>query len=273
MHMDLSKMLEDIGIKVTFIYAGDHKVDGNAYEPLSEEVAADLKAEIDKMYDKFVLTVVRNRTNLSEQAVRDTQARCYQADDALAIGLIDAIQTPPDALEAYFNAEDAGEEDEQPDDPDEPANHREDNDMAENKPATPPAAAGPTAEEAAAAARTAERERVKAITTHPEAEGRASLASHLAMETDLSPEAAAGILKAAPKEQATVPEPKQEGQQPNYFRQAMDNSKQPNVGADPAHNGTGGGEDGEQGQPSRAKQIIALQERVQGKPKQASRSA
>lgn len=281
MHMDLSKMLDEIGVKVTFIYAGDHKVDGNAYEPLSEEVAADLKAEIDKMYDKFVGTVTRNRTSMSEQAVRDTQARCYQADDALAVGLIDAVQTPPDALEAYFNADDAGEDDEQPDDPEpddiEVSTEREDNDMADKQTsqpaANPPAATGPTAEETAAAARIAERDRIKAILALPEAEGRTDLANHLALTTDMTPEAAKGILNASPKAAppaAQAPESKQENQ-PNYFKQAMDNGKQPNVGSGPK--GEGEGEDGEPGKPSRAQQVIALQERVQGKPKQSGRAA
>lgn len=272
MHMDVSKMLEDLGIKVTFIFAGEHKVDGNAFEPLSEQVSADLQVEIDRMYDKFVATVVRNRTSLSESAVRDTQARCYQADEALAEGLIDAVQTPPDALEAYFNAEDAGEDDEQPDDPgpDEPTGQqqREDNMPGPNdKPNTPAAnqsaATGPTAEEAAATARTQERERIRGIQSHPEAEGRTELANHL-VDIGMSVEQAGGILKAAPKPAAATPAVQEtKKDDPNFFQAAMNNSPHPNVGGGPAPDGTG---DGEQGQMSRGKQIIALQERVQGKP-------
>ena len=33
-HFDVSKMLDNYGIKVTFIHAGEHKVDGNSFEPL-----------------------------------------------------------------------------------------------------------------------------------------------------------------------------------------------------------------------------------------------
>ncbi len=45
----------------------------------------------------------------------------------------------------------------------------------------------------------AERERVKAILSCDEAKNRGDLANHLALSTDLSVEAAKGILAAAPK--------------------------------------------------------------------------
>ena len=92
-------------------------------------------------------------------------------------------------------------------------------------PVTPPAqtapaptAAAPTAPLDAAGiraeARAAERERVKAIMAHPEAEGRTGLAQHLAFSTDLAPDAAGSILATSPKAEAprtltgaTVPQP------------------------------------------------------------------
>lgn len=264
MHMDVSAALDKFGIKVTFIHAGDHKVDANMYQPLSPEVASDLKAEIDKMYDKFVAAVVRNRPGLSDEAVRETQARCYQADDALALGLIDAVQTPPDALESFFNAEDA--EDVDPDvDPQLATQDDEPMATQQTPAAAAPAATGPTAEQAAAdaasaaaTARAAERERVKAITTHPEAEGRAALASHLAMETDLSPEAAAGILKAAPKATAT-PAAAAAATEDNHFQRAMNAGGHPNVG-----DGTGAGASADE-KPTRAQQILRAQAQVTGR--------
>ena len=96
MHMDVSGALEKYGIKIQFITAPEdgHKVDGNPYEALSPEVLAELQAEINKMYGVFVSTVTRNRPSLSAQAVRDTQARCFLADDALAAGLIDLCSNP-----------------------------------------------------------------------------------------------------------------------------------------------------------------------------------
>jgi hypothetical protein len=53
---------------------------------------------------------------------------------------------------------------------------------------------------ALAAERTKERERIRAITTHPEAANRKTQAENLALETDLSVEVAATVLKASPTE-------------------------------------------------------------------------
>lgn len=283
MHMDVSQALEKFGLKVTFLTApeGGHKVDGNPFEPLSKEVAADLQAEIDKMYGVFVATVVRNRPALSDQAVRDTQARCFLADDALAAGLIDQVATPPEALNAFFNGEISGDTDGPEEDPldeddeddldDERLSTQQgDDDMAAGHRPTgaaqpqgtppntgsgiqPPAAAQPDPAALAAAA-TAERERVQGILEHPEAEGRAELARHLALHTDNTVEAAAGILKATPK-QAPVPA----GGQANHFANAMNNGAHPNVGS-----GDGDGEPSGDAKPTRAEQILASQRKMAG---------
>lgn len=51
----------------------------------------------------------------------------------------------------------------------------------------------------------AERARIQAIVTHAEADGRGKLAAHLAFSTDMSADAAGGLLAASPKESATAP--------------------------------------------------------------------
>lgn len=75
--------------------------------------------------------------------------------------------------------------------------------------------------ETAAEAKTAERERIKAILDHTEAEGRQKLARHLAFVTDITPEAAAETLAQAPKEQ---PEAK-----PGSFDAAMRDLGNPKI--------------------------------------------
>ena len=91
-HVDFSRALAADGIKVTHIYAGDHKVDGNPYEPLPASVRADLQAEIDSLYTVFVDAVVRNR-GLNAQAVRNTQANTYRGQAAVSLGLADRVAT------------------------------------------------------------------------------------------------------------------------------------------------------------------------------------
>lgn len=245
MHLDVSKALDEFGIKVTFIHAGEHKVDGNMFEPLSREVTSDLQAEIDKMYGRFVSTVARNRPSLSEKAVRATEARSYQADDALALGLVDTVQTPSDALQRFFDA----------------SGPNEDTNMATTPAQTTDNGTGakPAADDAAAAAatvRTAERDRIRAIRALPEAEGRNKLADHIALETDMTAEQAKGILAASPKDEKKEVTTKE----PNHFKAAMDSGAHPNVGADQGGgDGTGDGD-----KPNRAQQILAAQQKATG---------
>lgn len=95
-HVDWSGALAKDGIRVTHIFAGDHKVDGNPFGPLPAAVAADLQAEINGIYDQFVAAVSRH-TGLSIEAVRATQARTYRGEAAQQAGLVSRVTTA-DAL-------------------------------------------------------------------------------------------------------------------------------------------------------------------------------
>ena len=249
MHVDVSKALEDFGVKITFIHAGEHKVDGNMFEPLSDEVKADLQAEVDAAYDTFVAKVARGRS-IDDEDVRNTEARAYGAQDALALGLVDAVSNPSEAVASYTAAMATDD------------NPESEENMAP-KPAataaetevTSAAAIEAAATTAATAARTAERERVKGIQGHAEATGREALAAHLAMNTDLDVETAGGILAASPK---AVIAPVTEKTEENHFKKAMDNSKQPNLGMS-AVEGDGEDESDEAKDRNRAKSILMLQ--------------
>lgn len=91
-HVDFSQALATDGVKVTHIYAGAHKVDGNPYEPLPAAVRADMQAEIDGLYEMFVQSVATNR-RMDPMAVRKTQAQVYRGAAALAAGLADRLGT------------------------------------------------------------------------------------------------------------------------------------------------------------------------------------
>lgn len=99
-HLDISKAYAEIGFKVTFIFAGKHKVDGNAYEPLPKEVRDRIQSRVDDLYGVFVATVARNR-GLSEQAVRATEALTFSASESVANGLADAICALDTSLAAF----------------------------------------------------------------------------------------------------------------------------------------------------------------------------
>ena len=205
MHVDMSKMLEDWGLNITLIHAGEHKVDGHPYAELPEDVRADMQKSVDATYNKFVESVARNR-NLSVEAVKDTQARCYSADDALALGLIDSVASPIEAIRAFLGG------------PSEASNDETTGDslMELNE------------------AKQAERQRVGAIIGHPNAKGREAMATHLALNTEMSVDDAAALLAVAPVAHVEAVEKTEEAAKPKNekFVEVMNKDDHPNVGPD-----------------------------------------
>ena len=96
-HTDLSGALAKQGAKLTFVYAGAHKIDGNTAMPLPDAVRDECQAEVDALYDRFCRVVATNR-GISVAAVRGTEARVFNAADAVAAGLADDIATQEDVL-------------------------------------------------------------------------------------------------------------------------------------------------------------------------------
>jgi len=242
MHVDYSKMFQEAGVKVTFIHSGDHKVDGNPYEPLPASVKADIQKSVDSTRTEFVALVATNK-GLDTKVVFDTEARCYTASEGLDLGLIDAIAAPLDAVNAFLNelsdSEATMENDDMSTSAVKPGAERTSTSATATtavvtQTATAAPAEGATVETKvdAAAERNAERARIKGIQSHAEAADRQTLANHLALNTDMSVEAAAAILAAAPKEKA---EAAPAGE--NAFAAAMNASEHPNVGADTAAGG------------------------------------
>ncbi len=236
MHVNMQKMLEQWGLEITLIIGGDHKADGNPYEKLPESVRKDIQASVDKRTGEFIELVSKNR-GLDSEAVRATQAQTYRADAALALGLIDAVKTPTEAV-ATFLAELGF------DDP---------NDIEEDKAMTTPAKPGDqaAADQAAADARTAERSRIQGITNHASVhDGNRELANHLAYDTDTSVELAGTMLgkitapaaaaPAAPAAAAAKPKGKEEAAGKGAFEQSMDAAEHPELGADEAAGQAGG---------------------------------
>ena len=91
-HVDFSRALDNDGIRVTHIFAGSHKVDGNPYEPLPKSVQAEMQAEIDGLYTMFVDAVAQHR-GISAESVRATQAQVYRGEAAVSLGLADRVAT------------------------------------------------------------------------------------------------------------------------------------------------------------------------------------
>lgn len=95
-HVDFSGMLEKDGVKVTLVFAGDRKVDGNPYEPLSDRAHAQMKEECDRIRTMFVSAVARNR-GVDAQALLDTEAGIFMAEKGVPL-LADQVGTLEDSL-------------------------------------------------------------------------------------------------------------------------------------------------------------------------------
>lgn len=92
MHADLSGQLDQDGVRVTLIHSGQHKVEGNPYEPLPEAVRDDIQREIDVLRFLFAETVAAGRAGrLSLEAALVTEAATYRGTDAVAAGLADEV--------------------------------------------------------------------------------------------------------------------------------------------------------------------------------------
>lgn len=93
-HEDHSKELEMEGVKVTFITAGEHKVEGNFYEPLTDEARAEIQRITNYYYDMFLSTVAKGRGVTVAKVKADFgQGRMAVATEAVQRGMADRVAT------------------------------------------------------------------------------------------------------------------------------------------------------------------------------------
>lgn len=225
MHVDVSKAVAKKGIVTTFVHAGKHKIDGNAFEPLSDTALSSMVTSVQDVYGQFIEQVAKGRS-MDEQAVRDTEAMVYGAKQALEIGLVDDISTLSktiggmrSAIETRRRAMFQGM-----------SMKTYEDGITEGKALGftegrteglkgSSDASSKAAQEAALSASKAERDRISAIMNSDDAKGRETLATYLAFSTDLKPVDAEAMLKASPKAAA---EPKPKPGKPNAANATAD---------------------------------------------------
>ena len=253
-HVDYSKAMEQRGVKVTFFKFGAHKTDGNPYEALSESAAKRIQARIDKLGAVFVSTVARNRA-MTEDAVRETEALTYDAEDSVKVGFADMIGTMEDEMSAFMVETDEDEEEPQMTlkAPKTTATTPEGSvDQATHDAAVEAARAEGVAEGTKAGA-TAEKERMKTILADDAAKARPKAALAMAMRSGDSAETVIEMLGDLPEEKAeapTAPKGKEKAKGGSPFDQAMGNSGNPNVGAN-------SGSDDDDDEPDHAESILS----------------
>lgn len=248
-HVDYSEQLANEGVKITFISAGEEKVSGNPYEALSEDTRKEWQAQVDSIRVRFANAVAENR-GIDPSVAMGTEARCFMAEDALALGLVDELSDPISAL-ALFDKEARGSA---PNKQSSKAKADAGN-TVEVMPTEETTGDEMTEQEIAQAkkeAAEAERARIAAIVDAPEAKGVEGLAKHFAFKTSMSPEdAVAALAVAAPQAEAPKKEepaketkPVEEAPQAPSAREAfsasMEATGNPGIGAgDGAKDGAG----------------------------------
>ena len=224
-HVDYSGALADAGIKVTFIFAGKHKVDGNSYEPLPEDVRTKIQGRIDALYADFVSIVARNR-DMDEKAVRATEADTFMASEAIENGLADEAGAFEDAFAAFTANVNSNDEDSA---------------MADQTKAQITEEALAAAEAAAKSAGFAEGEakgyadamtRINAIIGSDEGKKRPNAALNAALKTSMKVEEATAFLATLAEEGKPEAKPQGAGAPTGMFSESMDKTKNPNVKAE-----------------------------------------
>jgi signal peptide peptidase SppA len=97
MHVDISRMLEEAGVKISIIQYGERKAELYPMQPLSEGARNRLQADVDSMGEMFVSLVARNR-NIDADQVRSTEAGLYLGGDGVTAGLADAVMSREEAF-------------------------------------------------------------------------------------------------------------------------------------------------------------------------------
>ena len=211
-HASYEKMLDNEGIAVTIIQAGDKKTDGTPYKNLTDSAKTDIQQRVNDNYAEFTALVANNR-NLSVDDVIKTQAACYTAKDAMELGLIDAVAMSVDeTISDFINQPEKGQ-----------------STMTKEVQKA----------DAGADAGADERKRIQTIMgAAASCAGVKNLANHLAFNTALSAEEATAILEASKADYEAQSKPVETAEavkdEPNHLAEAMAKNGSPNVGADNA---------------------------------------
>lgn len=98
MHREVSRALDNAGIKVSFLTAGRYKAAGNQAEPLNDEMRAYIQSNIDDVYDMFLSAVEAGRSVDRAKAMTMADGKIFLAGQAQTLGLIDQVCSRSDFI-------------------------------------------------------------------------------------------------------------------------------------------------------------------------------
>ena len=103
--LDMSKMFEDAGIETVVIDTGEFKSAGVEGTEITERQRADFQRVVDGFQADFVAAIDRGRQMTKAQIKQVSDGRVFRADEALDLGLVDAIKPADDTLAELQSAQ------------------------------------------------------------------------------------------------------------------------------------------------------------------------
>lgn len=103
MIVDMTKGLDKNGIAVSMIRAGERKARGGPYEAADDETFAKLQGWVNETWFMFADLVAQCR-GIDAKTVLGWEGDWFTGDDALAMGLVDAIDSPDAVMAAVRNS-------------------------------------------------------------------------------------------------------------------------------------------------------------------------
>lgn len=105
MHVDVSKALEDAGIKVTELHAGEFKTEWSPFHPLTDAAKEDMQTRLSVIHTDFINAVGAGRGKRASPetwASRFGEGRMFSANDALSKGMVDRVIATRDFYRAIL---------------------------------------------------------------------------------------------------------------------------------------------------------------------------
>lgn len=112
MHVDVSKMLDEAGYKVTELHAGDFKTEWSPFQPLTEAAKEDMQKRLDTVHAEFLSAVANgrgDRATANIKAARFGEGRMFSSAQALTDGLVDTVQSAREFYKAITPVEPTAE--------------------------------------------------------------------------------------------------------------------------------------------------------------------
>lgn len=105
MHMDVSRMMDGMGVTVTELSSGEFKTEWSPFKPLTEAAKEDMQARLSDTHADFLNAVATGRGNrLSDniKSQRMGEGRMFSAKAAKEHGMVDSVMPFRDAFRAIM---------------------------------------------------------------------------------------------------------------------------------------------------------------------------